>query len=44
MTVDVKLDSNIQIQQDLSIYLRNYNYVLTPYIYGWTSESPPAGH
>lgn len=42
MTVDVKLDSNIQIQQD--IYLRNYNYVLTPHIYSWTSESPPAGH
>lgn len=40
MTVDVKLDSNIQIQQDpLSLSL-----VLTPYIYGWTSESPPAGH
>lgn len=41
MTVDVKLDSNIQIQQDpLSLSL---SLVLTPYIYGWTSESPPAG-
>lgn len=44
MTVDVKLDSNIQIQQDIYLHNYNYRYVLTPYIYGWTSESPPAGH